>query len=586
MIVGIFLINSCNKDKELSDSEFLEYRSDTSNLSTLGHEFYDWFYQELPAHRFEDPYCQYIPFTFEIDWDSGTQLDMYGSNSLAFNVINNPVDTILFTRNQVLFIKNGSTIEIKTLSYFAYDKFYTDLAIIPSLNNFTGYLLESSGGPKLIDKVYCVIGGGLFEIYIPSINTNLLSNIKNKNDLKIGRQKELQLNLRDNDPCPGAEGGGHIGRGLWWLNLKSGIADWWNSGPTPTEYEWDWYTPGEYPYIPPTYGRVKGAGGSGSGIDPWNNPDFCKNSACIDRNWILLFNLMPEIFSENYLADFCNIGQTNEDNIRFVLAMFCSSNKNSCNLSNEEDLNAFKSFLAEKRNKRALYFLKNCVECQENFDDIEDKYCFNLPTEIQVAALLGSQDCSNIYNIEMISLAYYVNSLSFYEDLGCSDKPKPCWTQVLGEQRNEAKRFDAWCAKFKGFSFEYFQSRGWTGPIDSQGLFPDDEWRYVIDPTNENYVIDMRHFLFVGFHLQQITGVGNFAGDVIEIGQFLKGNQSGLNWQDFFSNRLGVAFYKWMIKQDLKSEINSSTFAQLICEFLDSPEALNMRPFPNPQDCK
>jgi hypothetical protein len=182
-----------------------------------------------------------------------------------------------------------------------------------------------------------------------------------------------------------------------------------------------------------------------------------------------------------------------------------------------------------------------------------------------------------------------LESENFYSELSqldCEEWKPPCWARVLGENKDKAKWFDDWCEKFKDFSFHYFESRGWTGTFDSQGLFPDEEWRYVIDPTNENYVIDMRHFLFVGFYLEQKTGVGNFAGDAIEIGQFLKGYQSGLNWQDYFSNRLGVSFSDWLLKNKKTKDIETENFSSLICEFLDSPIALNQRPLLNPQNCK
>lgn len=59
--------------------------------------------------------------------------------------------------------------------------------------------------------------------------------------------------------------------------------------------------------------------------------------------------------------------------------------------------------------------------------------------------------------------------------------------------------------------------------------------RYIINP-NDNNVIDMRHMLFVGYKY------GGLGGKLIEFGQWVLGDPSGMNAQDFYSNRLGSNF--------------------------------------------
>ena len=54
--------------------------------------------------------------------------------------------------------------------------------------------------------------------------------------------------------------------------------------------------------------------------------------------------------------------------------------------------------------------------------------------------------------------------------------------------------------------------------------------RYVVNPLDGN-VIDMRHMLIVGYKY------GDWGGKIIEFGQWIAGNPSGMNAQDFYSNR-------------------------------------------------
>ena len=63
--------------------------------------------------------------------------------------------------------------------------------------------------------------------------------------------------------------------------------------------------------------------------------------------------------------------------------------------------------------------------------------------------------------------------------------------------------------------------------------------RYVFDPLNPNAIIDMRHMLIVGKY-------GNLIGNTIEGFQWSNGQASGMDPQDFYSNRLGYRFYNYV----------------------------------------
>lgn len=163
-----------------------------------------------------------------------------------------------------------------------------------------------------------------------------------------------------------------------------------------------------------------------------------------------------------------------------------------------------------------------------------------------------------------------------YEANDCAIWEEPCWREVLGEHSASAVFFEDWCQNYSGFGFEDLNERGWFGPLNSQGGGPDLDWRYVIDPMNNNYVIDMRHLLYVGYYLEKLTGTGNAAGDLIELGQLNIGHTgSALNWQDFFSNRIGSAFRRYLEDND---DVNSENFVEQLCSFLQSPGNLYLRP--------
>lgn len=60
--------------------------------------------------------------------------------------------------------------------------------------------------------------------------------------------------------------------------------------------------------------------------------------------------------------------------------------------------------------------------------------------------------------------------------------------------------------------------------------------RYVINP-HDGRVLDMRHMLVVGKYASTI-------GNLVEAGQWAAGQASGMDRQDFYSNRVGYEYYR------------------------------------------
>lgn len=60
--------------------------------------------------------------------------------------------------------------------------------------------------------------------------------------------------------------------------------------------------------------------------------------------------------------------------------------------------------------------------------------------------------------------------------------------------------------------------------------------RYVINP-HDGRVLDMRHMLVIGKYPSS-------AGNLLEIGQWAAGQASGMDRQDFYSNRVGYEYYR------------------------------------------
>lgn len=71
--------------------------------------------------------------------------------------------------------------------------------------------------------------------------------------------------------------------------------------------------------------------------------------------------------------------------------------------------------------------------------------------------------------------------------------------------------------------------------------------RYIVDPKNSGYVIDMKHFLKAGFSGGLLSDLG---GDIAEVGQAVSANLAGESVvsagdpQDYYSNRLGTEFFR------------------------------------------
>jgi len=185
-------------------------------------------------------------------------------------------------------------------------------------------------------------------------------------------------------------------------------------------------------------------------------------------------------------------------------------------------------------------------------------------------------------------------------DVNCEDWNPPCWQEVLGYNINSAVIFEDWCARYSGLTFEQLNGGGWIPPLQTPA-FIEEDWRYIIDPTNNLYVIDITHVLFIGFWYESIIeGGGDLGGLATEIYQTISWkdildsdygnsgntgpNSSAFRWQDFFSNYIGVAFFKYLNENNIDFE-NNTNFVDLLCGFLDSPESLFLRPFPDPNDC-
>ncbi len=150
---------------------------------------------------------------------------------------------------------------------------------------------------------------------------------------------------------------------------------------------------------------------------------------------------------------------------------------------------------------------------------------------------------------------------------------EPCWRRVLGENRSGAKSIDQFCDQYSGLRLKDLQDRNisWWGKFTSQENINDRGYRYVVDPRNSYYVLDMRHLMYVGAYL------GVKVGSLIEYGQEVLNNPSGNNWQDFYSNAMGHEFTKYFKSRygrispgDMK--INA------LCDFLKDRSYQYLRP--------
>ena len=102
------------------------------------------------------------------------------------------------------------------------------------------------------------------------------------------------------------------------------------------------------------------------------------------------------------------------------------------------------------------------------------------------------------------------------------------WDKDLGDTHGKkAETLSKFYEKYKNYSIKSLKQLAWDAKLSP---------RYVYDPLNKGVVIDMRHFIAVG-------GLGEGLGTAIEIFQSAFSQQSGMNYQDFYSNRLGHYFY-------------------------------------------
>jgi hypothetical protein len=116
-------------------------------------------------------------------------------------------------------------------------------------------------------------------------------------------------------------------------------------------------------------------------------------------------------------------------------------------------------------------------------------------------------------------------------------EPKYNESNPLHEHFDEAVTLEEWVRNNDGFNREEIinqRSDRSQSPLSSQKGGP--RLRYVFNPQSGN-IIDMRHMLIMGNN-------GPLIGNLVEVGQSLKGLKSGMNAQDFYSNKLGYRFYR------------------------------------------
>lgn len=89
--------------------------------------------------------------------------------------------------------------------------------------------------------------------------------------------------------------------------------------------------------------------------------------------------------------------------------------------------------------------------------------------------------------------------------------------------------------------------------------------RYVRNPHDGN-VIDMRHMLIVGYQYSETLG------SLLEVAQWMRGLPSGMDHQDFYSNRLGSEF---MQRWTISNAIWPSQFSEHLKLFFAKPKDYN-----------
>jgi RHS repeat-associated protein len=119
-----------------------------------------------------------------------------------------------------------------------------------------------------------------------------------------------------------------------------------------------------------------------------------------------------------------------------------------------------------------------------------------------------------------------------------SDKP-------LDDHKEESVTIDEFVDHYDGKTHDEIAFEKGDNSIASAGG-PVDEFRYVEDPKNPNQVIDMRHFLVIGFW-NSFTHT-TIPGDYAEYTQSISGNPStrgsAYHPQDLLSNQRGAQFFR------------------------------------------
>lgn len=150
---------------------------------------------------------------------------------------------------------------------------------------------------------------------------------------------------------------------------------------------------------------------------------------------------------------------------------------------------------------------------------------------------------------------------------------EPCWREVLGENKAASKSLSEFCDRFKGLTFDDLERDvPWLQNLTLQNQLIDDGYRYIRDPQNNDYVLDMRHVIFVGFYL------GVEIGSIIEEGQAILDNPSGNNWQDFYSNAIGNELESYIRKRLRSFYIKDNQPVSYLCDFLRDRNYSKLRP--------
>ncbi len=421
ILSSFFLFNACNKDA-LNYDESINLRDDSisNNLKGLSLEFYNWYINEAPKYYLDEKNYKFLPFDAEIDWQSSCNLNIYGSNSLAYSFIDNPIDSNEYNRCQVLFLKEGDSIFMKTLVYFAESDFYTNHEIVPNLDNFTGYITESSGGPKIIDKVYYIVLGILYKTVnnnLPNANISKYYNAEEFSKGKKKQQEEIQLRQCGSGGCWNGKTN-HIKWQQFWYDLLHAAGyvdtDWTSWYSDNFGWSWEdggWQNGGGAGTDNGDGNFWKGSGGSGgsggwspTSSNPWGNTGSNKaNYDCAVENYKYLQENHPEFLNElNFWVPCSGMDYTLS-----ALQYLCSKTNNNPSANNDE---IWQKFMDKWRKMRAesISDALECQNCALAFEKFEDKYDITLTEDQKKAILENTKNCLNQSNFNETTLYTYL----------------------------------------------------------------------------------------------------------------------------------------------------------------------------------